>query len=140
MKAELKKLKSEIKRKEDLLYLDTLLTEDMNSLINDWARKIQQFQNMQLMEAPLEVPSDEEDTKLNVKSSRVLMHPPKTIHKPKIFDEESKKVILKVLSLSVKKLLTSENDVGYMVHQANATFIYLKVFKIDYASFHREVT
>ncbi|KAK4354186.1 hypothetical protein RND71_026380 [Anisodus tanguticus] len=51
MKAELRKLKSETQRKEDLLYLDTLLTEDMNSLINDQALKIQQFQNMPLMEA-----------------------------------------------------------------------------------------
>ncbi|KAK4354187.1 hypothetical protein RND71_026381 [Anisodus tanguticus] len=41
MKAELRKLKSETQRKEDLLYLDTLLTEDMGSLINDQALKIQ---------------------------------------------------------------------------------------------------
>ncbi|XP_059276207.1 uncharacterized protein LOC132030544 [Lycium ferocissimum] len=89
---------------------------------------------------PLEVPSDEEDTKLNVKLSRVLMHPPKANHKPQIPDEESKKVILGVGSLLVKKLLTSENDVGYMVHQANAIFTCLKALDVDYASFYGEVT
>ncbi|XP_060211046.1 uncharacterized protein LOC132638077 isoform X1 [Lycium barbarum] len=89
---------------------------------------------------PLEVPSDEEETKLNVKSSRVLMHPPNANYRPQIPDEESKKVILGVGSLLVKKLLTSENDVGYMVHQANATFTCLKALDVDYASFYREVT
>ncbi|XP_060207017.1 uncharacterized protein LOC132634892 [Lycium barbarum] len=89
---------------------------------------------------PLEVPSDEEETKLNVKSSRVLMHPPNANYRPQIPDEESKKVILGVGSLLVKKLLTSENDVGDMVHQANATFTCLKALDVDYASFYREVT
>ncbi|PHU28214.1 hypothetical protein BC332_00307 [Capsicum chinense] len=51
MKAELEKLKSEIERKENLLDLDTLLTEDMSSLINDRALRIQQYKNMPLMEA-----------------------------------------------------------------------------------------
>uniref|UniRef100_M1AWC5 Phospholipase n=1 Tax=Solanum tuberosum TaxID=4113 RepID=M1AWC5_SOLTU len=51
MKAELEKLKSEIEERENLLDLDTLLTEDMSSLINDRALRIQQFQNMPLMEA-----------------------------------------------------------------------------------------
>ncbi|KAF3680955.1 hypothetical protein FXO38_02014 [Capsicum annuum] len=51
MKAELEKLKSEIERKENLLNLDTLLTEDMSSLINDRALRIQQYKNMPLMEA-----------------------------------------------------------------------------------------
>ncbi|KAK4728739.1 hypothetical protein R3W88_021727 [Solanum pinnatisectum] len=51
MKAELEKLKSEIEERENLLDLDTLLTEDMSSLITDRALIIQQFQNMPLMEA-----------------------------------------------------------------------------------------
>ncbi|CAN4127373.1 unnamed protein product [Withania somnifera] len=89
---------------------------------------------------PLEVPTDEEDTKLNVKLSRILMHPQKTNSTPQqILDEESKKVIVQVKSLLVKKLLTSGNDVNYMVHQANTTFRYLKGLGVDYGSFYRDI-
>ncbi|XP_055821528.1 uncharacterized protein LOC129890046 isoform X2 [Solanum dulcamara] len=88
---------------------------------------------------PLEVPSGEEETKLDVTPSRMLMHPPKTNHSPQILDEESKKVILKVKSLLVKKLLTSGNNVDYLVHQANTTFRYLKGLGVDYVSFYRDI-
>ena len=88
---------------------------------------------------PLEVPSGEEETKLNVKLSRTLMHPPKTNHSPQILDEELKKVIHKVESLLVKKLLTSGNDIDYMIHQANTTFRYLKGLGVDYGSFYKDV-
>ncbi|KAM3233238.1 hypothetical protein P3L10_018597 [Capsicum annuum] len=50
-KAELKKLKSEIDRKEGQISMNTRLTEKLSSKIGDRALKIQQFQNMPLMEA-----------------------------------------------------------------------------------------
>lgn len=51
MKDALEKLKSEIVKRENLLELDTLLAEDISSLINDQALRIRQFQKMPLMEA-----------------------------------------------------------------------------------------
>ncbi|KAJ8535509.1 hypothetical protein K7X08_023229 [Anisodus acutangulus] len=51
MKVELEKLKSEIASRERQLNLETLVTEDLNSMINGRALKIQQFQNMLLIEA-----------------------------------------------------------------------------------------
>lgn len=89
---------------------------------------------------PLEVPSGEEETKLNVNPSRILKHPPKTNYTLQhILDENSKKVIVKVESLLVQNLLTSGNDVDYMVHQANSTFKYLKGLGADYGSSYRDV-
>ncbi|KAK6783318.1 hypothetical protein RDI58_021115 [Solanum bulbocastanum] len=76
---------------------------------------------------PLEVLSGEEETKSNINPSRILKHPPKTNYTLQhILDENSKKVIVKVESLLVQNLLTSGNDVDYMIHQANSTFKYLK--------------
>ncbi|KAM3321770.1 hypothetical protein P3S67_002921 [Capsicum chacoense] len=89
---------------------------------------------------PMEVLSDEEETKSNVKPSRTLMHPPEINYKPQlILDEESKKLVIKVQSLLVRKLLTYGNDVKYMVHQANTTFRYLKGLDVDYGSFYQDV-
>ncbi|XP_059318793.1 uncharacterized protein LOC132069466 [Lycium ferocissimum] len=51
MKVELEKLKSEIQRKESQLNLDMLVTEELSNTINNRALRIQQFQNMPLMEA-----------------------------------------------------------------------------------------
>ncbi|KAF3665616.1 putative formin-like protein 14-like isoform X1 [Capsicum annuum] len=89
---------------------------------------------------PMEVLSDEEETKLNVKPSRILMRPPETNYKPQeILDEESKKLVIKVQSLLVRKLLTYGNDVKYMVCQANTTLRYLKGLDVDYGSFYQDV-
>ncbi|KAG5593205.1 hypothetical protein H5410_043719 [Solanum commersonii] len=89
---------------------------------------------------PLEVLSGEEETKSNVNPSRILKHPPKTNYTLQhILDENSKKVIVKVESLLVQSLLTSGNDVDYMVHQANSTFKYLKGLGADYGSSYRDV-
>ncbi|KAJ8555777.1 hypothetical protein K7X08_013273 [Anisodus acutangulus] len=51
MKVELEKLKSEIQRRESQLNLEMLVTEELSNMINNRAFRIQQFQNMQLMEA-----------------------------------------------------------------------------------------
>ncbi|CAN4077734.1 unnamed protein product [Withania somnifera] len=89
---------------------------------------------------PLEVPSNEEYTKLNVNLSRILMHPSKTNYTlQQILDEELKKVTAQVKSLLVKKLLTSGNDVDSMVHQAKTAFRYLKGLGVDYGSFYRNI-
>ncbi|MCE3051773.1 hypothetical protein HAX54_050767 [Datura stramonium] len=58
---------------------------------------------------------------------------------PQILNEESEKVIVKVESLLVKKLLTSGNDADFMVHRANITFRYLKGLGVDYGSFYRDI-
>ncbi|XP_060211045.1 uncharacterized protein LOC132638075 [Lycium barbarum] len=51
MKVELEKLKSEIGRRESKLNMETLVTEELSNMINKRALRIQQFQNMPLMEA-----------------------------------------------------------------------------------------
>ncbi|KAK4365387.1 hypothetical protein RND71_016745 [Anisodus tanguticus] len=51
MKVELEKLKSEIQRRESQLNLEMLVTEELSNMINNRAFRIQQFQNMPLMEA-----------------------------------------------------------------------------------------
>ncbi|KAF3680959.1 putative ripening-related protein 2-like [Capsicum annuum] len=92
---------------------------------------------------PLDVPSsgeeEERETKLKLTPLLKLKKPPKPNNTPEMLDEELKKVIHKVEYLLVQKLLTPGNDVDCMVHQANATFIYLKGFGVDYGSFYRDV-
>ncbi|KAK4365384.1 hypothetical protein RND71_016742 [Anisodus tanguticus] len=92
------------------------------------------------LEVPFNVKEEERETKLNLNALSRLMHPPNTNDTPQMLDEESKKVIFGVKSLLVRKLLSSMNDVDYMVHQANTTFTYLQGLGANYGSFHRIIT
>lgn len=93
------------------------------------------------LEDPFSSEEEQRETKLKVSPLLRLKKPPKANDAPEILDEELKKVIRKVEYLLVQKLLASGNDgIDCMVHQANATFTYLKGFGVDYSSFYRDVT